>query len=96
MDKLLKTRLVHLRCYSSAQAEAFYNEDHKAMQATLRKIIDNDINPHVDKWEAAEMYPAKEVFKKLADAGLLGEFCVLRLPCTGDQAEGAAIINSLS
>ena len=62
-----------LRCYSSAQAEAFYNDDRKAMQSTLRKIIDNDINPHVDKWEAEEMYPAREVFKKLADAGLLGD-----------------------
>ena len=61
------------RCYSSAQAEAFYNDDHKAMRSTLRKIIDTDINPHVNKWEAEESYPAREVFKKLADAGLLGD-----------------------
>ena len=65
--------LIVLRCYSSAQAEAFYNDDHKAMRSTLRKIIDTDINPHVNKWEAEESYPAREVFKKLADAGLLGD-----------------------
>ena len=39
----------------------------------IRKIIDTDINPHVNKWEAEESYPAREVFKKLADAGLLGD-----------------------
>ena len=42
------------------------------MQATARKIIENDINPFVDEWEAAGQYPAKEVFKKLGEAGLLG------------------------
>ena len=66
-------KFVLLRCYSSAQAEAFYNDDHKAMRSTLRKIIDTDINPNVNKWEAEESYPARGVFKKLADAGLLGD-----------------------
>ncbi len=61
-----------VRGYRSPQSDAFYNEDHKAMQTTLRKIIDNDINPYVDKWEEEGIYPAKEVFKKLGDAGLLG------------------------
>jgi len=52
--------------------DAFYNEDHKAMQTTLKKIIDNDINPNVEAWENAGAYPAHEVFKKLGNAGLLG------------------------
>jgi len=56
----------------NAQAMSYYEEDQKSMQKTARKIIDNDINPHVEEWEAAGMYPAKEVFKKLGDAGLLG------------------------
>ena len=77
------------RCYSSAQAEAFYNDDHKAMQATVRKIIDSDINPHVDRWEAEEMYPAREVFKKLADAGLLGEFQAANLFTSGAAFEAS-------
>ena len=52
--------------------EAFYNEDHKAMQDTLKKIIENEINPKVEDWESAGDYPAHEVFKKLGNAGLLG------------------------
>ena len=52
--------------------DAFYNEDHKAMQNTLTKIIDSEINPNVEAWETAGAYPAKEVFKKLGNAGLLG------------------------
>ena len=42
------------------------------MQKTVKSIIDNDINPYVDEWEASGQYPAKTVFKKLAAAGLLG------------------------
>src|SRR5690606_6321389 len=34
--------------------------------------IEQDINPHVDEWEEAEMFPAHEVFKKAGDLGLLG------------------------
>jgi len=42
------------------------------MQKTAKRIIDEDINPYVDQWEAEGQYPAKEVFKKLGAAGLLG------------------------
>jgi len=56
----------------NAMAQSYYEEEQKSMQATARKIIENDINPFVDEWEAAGQYPAKEVFKKLGEAGLLG------------------------
>ena len=36
------------------------------------QIIDKDINPYVEQWEAQGSFPAREVFKKLGDAGLLG------------------------
>ena len=39
----------------SAIKESYYEEDHKQMQSTLRKIIDADINPHVDQWEQEGM-----------------------------------------
>src|SRR5205085_623200 len=38
---------------------------------TLRRFIDTEINPHVDEWEAAEMFPADELVKKLGCLGLL-------------------------
>lgn len=47
-------------------------EQHKEIKRTVRTIIDREINPYVDEWEEAEIFPAHEVFKKLGDAGLLG------------------------
>ena len=46
--------------------------EHHEIQRTLKRFIDDEINPHVDEWEAAEIFPAHEVFKKLGDLGLLG------------------------
>jgi citronellyl-CoA dehydrogenase len=48
------------------------SHEHLEIQNTLRRFIDAEINPHVDEWEAAEMFPAHEVFKKLGNLGLLG------------------------
>jgi citronellyl-CoA dehydrogenase len=49
-----------------------YTHEHLAIQKTLRRFIDEEINPHVDEWEEAEIFPAHEVFKKLGNLGLLG------------------------
>jgi len=49
-----------------------FTPEHAEIRRTLRAIIDKDINPHVDKWEEDEIFPAHEVFKKLGNAGLLG------------------------
>ena len=49
-----------------------YTHEHREIQKTLKRFIDAEINPHVDEWEAAEIFPAHEVFKKLGDLGLLG------------------------
>ena len=49
-----------------------WTHEHLEIQKTLKRFIDAEINPHVDEWEAAEMFPAHEVFKKLGNLGLLG------------------------
>jgi citronellyl-CoA dehydrogenase len=49
-----------------------YTHEHLEIQKTLKRFIDAEINPHVDEWEAAEMFPAHEVFKKMGNLGLLG------------------------
>lgn len=49
-----------------------YTHEHLEIQNTLKRFIDAEINPHVDEWEAAEIFPAHEVFKKLGNLGLLG------------------------
>ena len=46
--------------------------EHLEIQRTLRRFIDNEINPHVDEWEEAEQFPAHELFRKLGSVGLLG------------------------
>ena len=46
--------------------------EHLEIQKTLKRFIDAEINPHVDEWEAAEIFPAHEVFKQLGNLGLLG------------------------
>ena len=49
-----------------------YTHEHLEVQKTLKRYIDEHINPHVDEWEAAEIFPAHEVFKGLGKLGLLG------------------------
>jgi citronellyl-CoA dehydrogenase len=49
-----------------------YTHEHLELQNTLRRFIDAQINPRVDEWEAAEIFPAHEVFKGLGRLGLLG------------------------
>ncbi len=49
-----------------------YTHEHLEIQNTLKRFIAAEINPHVDEWEAAEIFPAHEVFKKLGNLGLLG------------------------
>ena len=49
-----------------------YTHEHLAIQKTMRRFIDEEINPHVDEWEAAEAFPAHQVFKRMGALGLLG------------------------
>jgi citronellyl-CoA dehydrogenase len=46
--------------------------EHEEIRRTIKRFIADEINPHVDEWEAAEAFPAHEVFKKLGGLGLLG------------------------
>jgi citronellyl-CoA dehydrogenase len=47
-------------------------EEHEQLRHTLRRFIEREINPHVDEWEAAEQFPAHDLFRKLGQQGLLG------------------------
>ena len=49
-----------------------FTHEHDEIRRTLKRFIADEINPRVDAWEAAEQFPAHEVFKKLGDLGLLG------------------------
>ena len=49
-----------------------WTHEHLEVRKTLKRYIDEQINPHVDEWEEAEIFPAHKVFKGLGDLGLLG------------------------
>jgi citronellyl-CoA dehydrogenase len=49
-----------------------FTQEHEEIRRTMKRFIDAEINPHVDEWEAAEIFPAHEVFKKLGNMGMLG------------------------
>lgn len=46
--------------------------EHKELHRTVSKFVQDEINPHVDEWEAAGIWPAHEVLKRMGDLGLLG------------------------
>ena len=46
--------------------------EHEEIKRTLKRFIADEINPQVDAWEAAESFPAHEVFAGLGKLGLLG------------------------
>ena len=49
-----------------------YTEDHIALQDSLKKFCEAEINPHIAEWERAEIFPAKELFRKMGRLGFLG------------------------
>jgi citronellyl-CoA dehydrogenase len=49
-----------------------FTHEHEELRRNLRRFIDNEINPFVDDWEAAEIFPAHDLFRKLGSLGFLG------------------------
>ena len=49
-----------------------FTSEHRQLAETVRKFVATEINPKVAAWEAAEMFPAHELFKKMGNLGLLG------------------------
>ncbi|XP_064460846.1 probable acyl-CoA dehydrogenase 6 [Ornithodoros turicata] len=60
-----------VQCLASRRISLF-KEEHEQLRNSVRKIVQNDINPYVDQWEEVGQFDAHKVFKKLASAGLLG------------------------
>jgi citronellyl-CoA dehydrogenase len=46
--------------------------EHEQFRKVVRDFVENDINPHVEEWEAAGTFPAHELFPKLAAIGGFG------------------------
>ncbi|WP_332853603.1 acyl-CoA dehydrogenase family protein [Duganella sp. S19_KUP01_CR8] len=50
----------------------FDSHEHQELQRTLKRFIESEINPYVDEWEEAGIFPAHALFKKMGELGLLG------------------------
>lgn len=48
----------------------FYNEDHDSFRQQVRRFVEREIFPNVERWEAAEELP-RELHARAAEAGLL-------------------------
>ena len=75
LRNLRKVRLAPFSRFSSEECGVggeIYGPDHYALQESLYKIIDAEINPYVEEWERAGAYPAHEVMTPfLRGSGLL-------------------------
>jgi citronellyl-CoA dehydrogenase len=49
-----------------------YTEQHRELMRSVTKFVETEIDPHAEEWEAAGIFPAHELFKKMGQQGLLG------------------------
>jgi len=49
-----------------------FTPEHEGIRRNVRKFIDAEINPYVEEWEEAGIFPAHELFKRMGDQGYLG------------------------
>ena len=49
-----------------------FTHEHDELRRTVLRFVEQELNPHVDEWEDAGIFPAHEVFRKLGALGLLG------------------------
>src|SRR5579884_4325859 len=51
---------------------AYFSEEHKLFRKSVQGFIHREINSLVDQWEAEEMFPADQLYKKMGNEGFLG------------------------
>ena len=49
-----------------------FTPEHEELRRTVARFVATEINPQADAWEAAEQFPAHDLFAKLGRLGLLG------------------------
>ena len=70
----------------------FYGETHEALAQSVRRFVEREVAPHIDRWEAEGELP-RELHKKAAEAGILG----LRYPEEyGGHSDGFDIFHGLT
>ncbi|RMG58277.1 MAG: acyl-CoA dehydrogenase [Deltaproteobacteria bacterium] len=49
-----------------------FTDEHEQLRESVRRFIEKEVNPHVDRWEEEGMFPAHELFRKMGEMGWLG------------------------
>lgn len=49
-----------------------FSTEHQELRKTVARFVDTELNPHVEAWEEAGIWPARDVLKKMGNLGLLG------------------------
>ena len=49
-----------------------WNDEHAALRKTVREFAETRLMPHRYDWDKARSFPVREVFKEMAELGLLG------------------------
>ncbi len=48
-----------------------FSEEHRIFRRAVRRFVEEELNPKVDEWEAAGIFP-KELYKRMGELGFLG------------------------
>jgi citronellyl-CoA dehydrogenase len=49
-----------------------FTTEHEMFRKSVRAFVDKEITPYIDEWEAAEIAPLHDLFKKMGQLGFLG------------------------
>ncbi len=49
-----------------------FTQEHEMFRQSVRRFVQEEINPHVDEWEEAGIFPAHDLFAKMGELGFLG------------------------
>lgn len=49
-----------------------FTDEHNQLRRTVRDFVEKEVNPHIDEWEKARIFPAHQVFKRAGELGMLG------------------------
>mgnify|MGYP005836783759 CR=1 FL=1 len=49
-----------------------FTDEHEMFRRSVRAFVEKEINPFVEEWERAEIFPAHDLLRKMGDLGFLG------------------------
>ena len=73
-----------------ALTSRYLSDEHDTFRAMVRRFTETELTPHIEQWEEDELTP-REVWKKAADAGLLGPTLPAELGGGGGDALHALV-----